>query len=66
MSNGHSYMDDRKLKVLEKKLVKSPEKRTQEFLLIYFNEKKSNCQVWNRGRLWKFVVMDLKVLIDDR
>lgn len=53
-------------KFFKKKLVKSPEKRTQEFLLIYFIEKKSNCQVWNRRRLWKFVVMDFEIFIEDR
>lgn len=53
-------------KFFQKKLVKSPEKCTQEFLLIYFNEKKSNCQVWNRRRLWKIVVMDFEVFRIDR
>lgn len=65
MSKELSYTNNLKVDKSYEKSWWNHLRSTREFMLIYFNEKKSNCLVWNRKRLLKFVVMDLEVLIDE-
>lgn len=65
--NVKRTQNGRKLqKFFKKKLVKSPEKRTQEFCWFISTKRKAIAKFGKRRRLWKIVVMDFEVFRIDR